>query len=229
MEVFQAGRTRMKARGSWSRSWRRSWRGAGAGAIALLGALAAAGLGATPAMAKACKLTVYDSVNGVQGDRSDAVFEKKEQFIACITAKNAGYVSLWDRIPLDGPIERLGPSPDFEDDIARQVGAGETVCFGDAKPAPNNARYLLNMDPEDGPGNGRLWVVFSETLEDHPTEASLDSIGQFALTDQLETFGAGASPARDGAGGGAAEALDASGCVASGVVEYDYRVNVPRP
>lgn len=181
-------------------------------------------IGAGPAAAEICNMQVFDSVNGELKQKADTQFLKEDQFVVCVTAAKAGFVSLWDRIPSDGPVERLGPSPHFEDDTAREVAAGQTVCFGDGKPAPNGARYLLNMDPNDGDGLGVMWIVYSDTLEDHPGDTSFNSIGEFAMSVD-RAFGAGARDVDPAAATEATLRPSVEGeCVTSGHLNFVYRV-----
>ncbi|MEL6977224.1 MAG: hypothetical protein AAGM38_00905 [Pseudomonadota bacterium] len=184
----------------------------------------AAALGAAPAAADICNLQVFDAMNGRKLGKADKLFIKEEQFVVCVTATKAGYVSLWDRIPFDGPVERLGPSPLFEEDKARKVAADETVCFGDGQPAPNGARYLLNMAAEDGVGLGRMWMVYSEAIEIHPDENTFASADLFERN-MTRAFGAGAMEPDPGDAARAEDfETDEGACVAEGSLDFFYRV-----
>ncbi|MEL6317327.1 MAG: hypothetical protein AAFR16_06770 [Pseudomonadota bacterium] len=176
-------------------------RGRRNGAAALCAAaVAAICAGAGPASAGLCGLEVFDSERGVAGGASDRGFAVREQFVVCVRASADGVVSLWDRMPTSGPVERLAPNPRSRRAEARAipVSAGERVCFGDGSDG-----YYLAMTDEDGIGPGLMWAVFTESEETHPVESSFSSTESFA--DSFERYGAGslkdsmdAKPARPG-------------------------------
>lgn len=186
-------------------------------ALLALGAAVVSG----PAAAEICGLKVYDSVNAERIGEADSVFRQGDEFIVCFTPLKDGYVSLWDRIPADAPVERLGPSQVFEKNHkARKVAAGETQCFGDGSAEPGSTRYKLVMEAKDGLGLGRMWLVYSEALDAHPDQAAFDSV--FMFKDSYERrFGAGAIDAGPEDGGARP---DPTGCTAAGSLEFDYRV-----
>lgn len=179
---------------------------------------AAVGLAfAGPAAAQICDMQVFDSVKGKPIGRSDSVYNKDAQFIVCFQVMADGYVSLWDRMPTDGEIERLAPSPKFETgDPAVPVRAGERRCFGDG-----SAGYYYLMEARDGDGLGRMWLVFSERIDTHPDEESFDSSNEFASA--YKRFGAG-SIAADIEKPSAAEIDEPGVCTPRKTLNYDYRV-----
>lgn len=186
------------------------------GALALATALAAG-----PVAAEVCDLKVYDSQRGKRLQEADTLFEQGEQFMVCFKPLRDGYVSLWDRIPRNGPVERLSPSPKFEKAKARKVAAGEPQCFGDGSAEPGATGYVLLMEAKDGLGLGRMWLVFSESLEDHPDEKVFDSVSLFRNSYERR-FGAGSMGAEPD--DRAAEAPPPSGCASAGSLDYFYRV-----
>ncbi len=141
---------------------------------------------AGPAFAGVCELVVYRSDEGRRGPEADTVFAKLDQFQVCFRATKAGYVTLWDRIPTSGPVERLVPGEFYTGDgtKAARVAAGETRCFGDGSDG-----YYLQMDPADGDGLGLMWLVFTEDEQNHPELASFDTPNAFAA--EYSRFGAG--------------------------------------
>ncbi|MCI4664891.1 MAG: DUF4384 domain-containing protein [Neomegalonema sp.] len=187
-------------------------KGVWGGAIALI---AATMLGAHVS-AEICDVAVYDSLGGKRLKPADTVFNAGEEFILCVAVRADGYVSLWDRMPKDGPVERLAPGPYSKNPKARAVAAkaGETLCFGDGTDG-----YLLRMDPADGTGLGRMWLVYSSTLASHPKEDVFKSIDIFRDAYYAATFGAGAME-DEAAGRKGATAQ----CVAKGALNYYYRV-----
>lgn len=192
----------------------------GRGATVVLAALSAL-LAAGPAAAEICDLKVYDASRGKRLQESDTVFAKDQQFIVCFKPLKDGYVSLWDRIPRDAPVERLAPSPKFEKSKARQVTAGEPQCFGDGSAEPGATGYVLLMEASDGFGLGRMWLVFSEHLEDHPGEQAFDSVSMFKGAYERR-FGAGSMKIEPDTR--ADEAPPPSGCASAGSLDYFYRV-----
>lgn len=187
---------------------------AGAAAMATI-------LAASPAPAEICDLKVYDASRGKRLQEADSVFFKDEQFIVCFKPLKDGYVSLWDRIPRDGPVERLGPSPKFEKSKAREVVAGRTQCFGDGSAEPGAQGYILLMEAKDGYGLGRMWLVFSDKLDDHPGEQVFDSVSMFKNSYERR-FGAGSMKAEPDTR--ADTAPPPSGCESAGSLDYFYRV-----
>ena len=196
--------------GGWSRA---------IGRIAGAAAAVAIGLAPISAAAEMCDLKVYDSSFGTVGDESDTLFARNEQFIICFMPLKDGFVSLWDRIPQDGPVERLAPNEQFQPGVAIPVKANERRCFGDGKDG-----YYLLMEAKDGVGLGRMWLVYSEDVDNHPDEQSFDSANSFKNVFFERRFGAGAMAADPGAAARKVEAPKPSGCVAEGSLDYYYRV-----
>lgn len=194
----------------------------GAGLVASLAAFFAA---AGPAAAEICDLKVYNSSFFVRGDESDQYFEKGDQFILCFTARKDGYVSLWDQSPQNGQVERLGPSPKFEKSKARKVSAGETRCFGDGEVEEGGQPYALLMEAQDGYGLGRMWLVFSESVGDHPDDQVFNSPMIFANSYD-KRLGAGAIAIDPELARKAEGRTDAarSTCAKTGSLDYNYRV-----
>lgn len=196
-------------------SKRRSARRLRASALGMAVA-AAASLAASPTLAGICQLAVHHSNLGARGAESDTVFQKEDQFQVCFRATKAGFVTLWDRIPTDGPVERLVPNENFtgEGGKAAKVTAGEMRCFGDGSDG-----YYLVMDPADGDGLGLMWLVFTDVEEGHPELASFSTPNEFAK--EYSRFGAGSIKASRPE---VQENTDA--CVdAKSSVQYLYRVS----
>ncbi|MEM9724119.1 MAG: hypothetical protein AAF909_01490 [Pseudomonadota bacterium] len=186
-------------------------------AVAALTFLSAAG----PAGAKICDMTVYEASFGTRGDQASQIFEQRAQFIVCATAAADGYVALWDRMPATGPVERLGPSPKFEQRKARPVSAGERICFGDGDVEPGADAYFLLMEASDGLGQGRMWMVYSESLEAQPDEAVFDSAARWS--NSFARYGAGAEAAPS-VGDGAPATGPVSCDAPKASLNYFYRV-----
>ncbi|MEO1328690.1 MAG: hypothetical protein AAFW46_03435 [Pseudomonadota bacterium] len=152
---------------------------------ALLAALATT-LGAQPALAGMCDVKVFRSQLGEKRVEANGEFKTNEQFQVCFQVTQTGFVTLWDQIPTDGPIERLVPGPYFsgEGSRAAKVVAGAVRCFGDGSDG-----YYLAMDPDDGVGTGKMWLVFTDAEENHPDETSFNSNEDIAA--KFQRFGAG--------------------------------------
>lgn len=165
---------------------------ASASFVAGLAAFGVLGSSAAPALAALCDLKVYRSSFGERKAESDTVFKKEEQFQVCFRATQDGFVTLWDRIPTDGDVERLVPNENYTGPGTKKAAKVEKDverCFGDG----NNGYYLL-MDPADGDGLGMMWLVFTEESENHPDIASFSTPKDFAK--EYKRFGAGSIPAK---------------------------------
>lgn len=194
---------------------------------ALSAAAAAMMLGsAGDALAKICDMRVYHASNGQQLKEADMVFFKNDEFIVCVTAVKDGYISLWDRIPLDGPVERLSPSPKFEEGKkSRKIAANGRQCFGNGKVEEGDTPYKLLMEAKDGVGVGRMWLVYSESAADHPDVDTFDSQTAFRNTYYEKRFGAGSMSLDKKEGDSDVELGQAKDCTeAKSSLEYFYRV-----
>lgn len=169
------------------------------------------------ASAQMCDLRVYDSSFGSVEQEADTQFFRNEQFIICFKPLADGYVSLWDQIPEDGPVERLAPNNQFQAGIAIPVEANKQRCFGDGSDG-----YYLLMEAKDGLGLGRMWMVYSETPETHPNEDSLASLDMFR--NAYERFGAGAIGNDPGASARRTSPPQHGACEPENKLEYYYRV-----
>ncbi|MEO1294022.1 MAG: hypothetical protein AAFV62_14560, partial [Pseudomonadota bacterium] len=151
-------------------------------------------LGASPAAAELCGLTVYDSLRGVQSGEADRAFNKGDQFVVCFTPLEDGFASLWDRIPTNHPVERLVPNVNFKGSgtKAAKVSGGEEHCFGTGTDG-----YYLVMDPEDGDGRGLMFLIFQTDEAKHPTEDSFESSQK--LASGYRRYGAGSIAVDEGA------------------------------
>ena len=197
-----------------------------AGAAAAVAAMTAAMTVTSPALAGICNLTVkkatYDrSAGKVQIAEASRQFAPGEEFVMCFLADQDGYVSAWDRIPRDGPIERLVPNDNYrgEGSNAAKVYAGQNYCFGDGKDG-----YLLFMDPADGAGRGLVWLVFTPNEADQPADGSFETAKKFQ--DSFPRIGAGSFGIDDdplSSGEGAREA----NCEPKPALAYLYSVSLP--
>ena len=195
-----------------------------AGGTAVLGM--ALTIGAAPAMAGICNLTVnkaeYNrSIRKVEMGEASRNFAPGEGFVMCFQATQDGYVSAWDRIPRNGPIERLVPNDNYRGEgvQAAKVSAGENYCFGDGQDG-----YLLHMDPADGTGRGLVWLVFTPSESDQPKDGNFDTAKKFQ--DSFQRLGAGSfgiddDPNADVSG------VRQSECEAKSALAYFYKVSLP--
>lgn len=198
-------------------------RGASAAAacFALLGAIAP-----QSARAELCALKVFQSLRGQsQAEREIGpgglvrTWARGDQFIVCVTPMTDGVISLWDRMEASGVADRLAPNEVYTGpgERAIPVAGGREVCLGDGSDG-----YWLQMDPRDGVGLGRLWIVFSTTEADHPGEETYSEIDELATL--YERFGAGAVTSRGADGLARAGRGEDGSCAPRASVEVDYRV-----
>ncbi|MEO1303961.1 MAG: hypothetical protein AAFV37_03220 [Pseudomonadota bacterium] len=147
---------------------------------------------AQSAMAQICNLEVYKSNSGALLEEVDetATFSAGEEYIICFSSGADGYVSLWDRLPINSPVTRLVPNEFQTQSFERAVFVSRTDrhCFGSGEDG-----YFLHMDPDDGLGVGVMWLLYQRTESLHPDEGSFDSAAKF---DQgYVRYGAGAKQA----------------------------------
>ena len=123
---------------------------------------------------------------------------------------------MWDRLPVQGPIERLVPNDNSIPQGARaaKVEKDERRCFGDGTDG-----YYLFMDPADGLGRGYMWLVFTESEEQQPSNGRYSDSAAFQ--EGFERVGAGsmsamAAPSQGSSRGEACEPRDA--------LRYPYEV-----
>lgn len=169
------------------------------------------------ALAGICDLKIYHSDRGERSGEASRYFAPADQFVACFRATKDGYVTLWDRMPSSGPIERLAPNDNFTGDGERavKVSAGDRRCFGDGAEG-----YLLFMDPADGVGTGFMWLVFTDVEDTQPVDGQYASTGEFQQS--FERLGAGSMAAISG--GSAAAPATRGECAPQKALRYPYRV-----
>lgn len=207
------------------RSGRRDAGRAGLAIVALAGGLAAS---VQPALAELCDMRVYDATLNagnqlVQQGEADQLFAVDDFFVVCFYARRDGFVTLWDRMPQDAPVERVVPGPHYtgEGVIAAKVTGGERSCFGTGRDG-----YYMTMEAKDGVGVGLMWLVFTAKEEDHPTSDTYDSVGQFANSWENSMLGAGslAAAGADAPDPNTVPDADLSACRWESSLEYQYRV-----
>lgn len=175
----------------------------------------ASGLTTETADGGMCEFEIFHSDRGVIEGAASHSFSPGEQFVVCFQAVEAGYVTLWDRMPLNGEFERLVPNDNFRGEGVRaaKVSAGDKRCFGDGSDG-----YYLFMDPADGVGRGYMWLLFSKDEAQQTEEGSFASISAFR-----QGF------ARVGAGAIAIDqtpiAAEETGCRPSNLLRYAYEVS----
>ncbi|MBX2856653.1 MAG: hypothetical protein KTR21_16820 [Rhodobacteraceae bacterium] len=192
-------------------------------AVAALAAMTAT----SPALAGICNLTVqgatYDrSAGKVTIAAPSREFAPGDGFVMCFQADEAGYVSAWDRIPRNGPIERLVPNENYSGEgvKAAKVSAGENYCFGDGKDG-----YLLFMDPADGTGRGLVWLVFTPSEADQPADGSFETAKKFQEGFQrlgAGSFGIDDDPLAEGV------VTRETECEGKPALSYLYKVSLPQ-
>lgn len=191
-----------------------------AGAAALIGALAAP---LSEAAAGICDLQIYHSERGERQGAASRSFELSEQFVVCFEVVEDGFVSLWDRMPVTGPFERLAPNVNFNGVGTRavKVNKGSRPCFGDATEG-----YLLQMDPADGTGRGFMWLIFSPTEEAQPEGGRFADAATFR--NQHARVGAGSIPVdASGPDPNAQDRAADGSCTPKTTLTYSYFVNRP--
>lgn len=166
-----------------------------------------------------------DNSLATQGE-SDQLFTINEFFVVCFRARSDGYVTLWDRMPQDAPVERVVPGPHYTGvgTVAAQVKGGERTCFGTGRDG-----YYMTMDAADGVGVGLMWLVFTEDEATHPTADTYDSVDMFSNAWASNALGAGSAPG-DGAAApdpNTVAADDVASCRWERSLEYQYRVRTP--
>lgn len=199
-------------------------RGSAAAATAATLALLAS---VQPAAAELCDMRVYDAsldANSrlVQQGEADQLFTVDDFFLVCFYARRDGFVTLWDRMPEDAPVERVVPGPHYtgEGTVASRVTGGERTCFGTGRDG-----YYMTMEARDGVGVGLMWLVFTPEEADHPTADTYDSVNQFANSWTNSTLGAGSAAAgAESPDPNTVEDADLTACRWEASLEYQYRV-----
>lgn len=171
---------------------------------------------AGPAAAGICEISVFDSSFGKVVQEADPVFHKNEQFIICFRPTRPGYVTLWDRMPISAPVERLVPNVNFKGvgEKAARVEVGDLHCFG-----TGDDGYYLVMEEQDGDGLGLMWLVYTEEEATHPAAASFSSSKDFAAS-----FPRGHGAGLDGGFRAETERPQAASCEGELSLSFTYRV-----
>ncbi len=185
-------------------------------------------LAVQPAAAELCDMRVYDGeldANSrlIQKGEADQLFAVDDFFLVCFHARRDGYVTLWDRMPQDAPVERVVPGPHYngEGTVAAKVDGGDRTCFGTGRDG-----YYMTMEAKDGIGVGLMWLVFTPDEDGHPTSDTYDSVGQFANSFENSALGAGplAASGAETPDPNTVENADLSTCRWEPSLEYQYRV-----
>ena len=165
--------------------------------------------------AQICDLVVFNSFGGALKGRAASPFKPGDEYILCFRLTSAGYVSLWDRMPITGSVERIVPNAFVKAEADRRavrLDPSTRHCFGTGIEG-----YFLFMDPADGYGNGVMWLMFHNEEELHPTEQSFTTAATF--DEGYKYYGAGVS-----AGDAPAEKIDDPCAAGVKTLNFYYRV-----
>lgn len=101
--------------------------------------------------------------SATEAQRSDSPFllDAGDEISICVSAPNAGFVSVWSRTPVDSHLDRLYPN-DFtheENTRAAAIDTDEKVCIGSATDP-----YRIRVTNDQG--ESEIYVMWTRSVDD---------------------------------------------------------------